>query len=123
MSPIRVLFIDDSKDIRDLYRRLLSREPDLECVATLESTVGLEETIQRTDAQVAVVDLVAPGRDSLDAIRSAAPAFPDCRIIAFSGHDDDATRHAALEAGAWALVSKHQHPLSLIGEIRRVRSL
>lgn len=119
----RVLLVDDSEDIRDLYRRLIEKQSDLECVAAMESTVGLEDAVKRTNADVAVIDLVGPGRDALEAIRSVSVACPRCRIIAFSGHDDDTTRDHALQAGAWSLVSKHDDAMTLLDEIRRVLSL
>jgi DNA-binding NarL/FixJ family response regulator len=111
--------VDDSADIADLYQRLINRQEDMECVGTMESTVGLEEAIGRSGAEVAVVDLVAKGRDSMEAIGASVDVHPDCRVIVFSGHDDPATREEAARAGAWSLVSKHDEPMSLIREIRR----
>lgn len=119
-SGIRVLFVDDSSDIRELYEQIINLEHGLRCVGTLESTVGLEIAIRSTGANVAVIDLVGPGRDAIEAIRAAAGEFPDCRIIAFSGHDDDQTRDLAIDAGAWTLVSKNAPPLALIEEIRQI---
>jgi DNA-binding NarL/FixJ family response regulator len=98
---------------------MINRENDLECVDARESTVGLEAAIEQHLADVAVIDLVGPGRDALEAIRSTAAMHPRCRLIAFSGHDDTQTRDEAARAGAWSLVSKHDHPTRLLEEIRR----
>jgi DNA-binding NarL/FixJ family response regulator len=122
-NPTRVLLVDDSADIRDLYQRVLNKTEDLRCVGTLESAVGLEASVQETRAEIAVVDLVRAGRDPFEAIRSTALACPDCRIIAFTGYDDGATRDQVFQAGAWSLVSKHEQPGALVEEIRRVRAL
>ncbi|MGH7133729.1 MAG: response regulator [Phycisphaerales bacterium] len=116
---IRILFVDDSADIIDLYQRLINRTDDLECIGTMESTAGMEAAIHNTLADVAVVDLVGTGRDAFEAIRAAAAACPQCRIIVFSGHDDPDTRAQAKNAGACSLVSKTDHHLTLINEIRR----
>ena len=118
MAKARVYLVDDSADIRDVYQRMINRQSDLECVGAAESTVGLEEAVRRAGAEVAVIDLVGPDRDALEAIRATAAAAPGCRIIAFSGHDDRETRERATEAGAWGLVSKNQPPMALIEAIR-----
>jgi DNA-binding NarL/FixJ family response regulator len=81
--------------------------------------VGLEGAIAQHAPDVVVVDLVGPGRDAMEAIASVSAAYPACRVLAFSGHDDPQTRRRAAEAGAWSLVSKHDEPLKLLLEIRR----
>lgn len=116
---LRVLIVDDSADILDVYKRLINRQPDMECVDARLTTVDLEGAVARTQADVAVVDLIGPDRDSFEAISATADACPACRIIAFSGHDDPDTLEQAAAAGAWSLVSKHDHPLRLLEEIRR----
>lgn len=115
----RVLLVDDSADIADLYQRLINRQADMECVGTMPSTLGLEDAIGSSGAEVAVVDLVTGARDAMEAIGSAVDTHPECRVIVFSGHDDPGTREKAAYAGAWALVSKHDAPMTLIQEIRR----
>jgi DNA-binding NarL/FixJ family response regulator len=116
----RVLLVDDSADIRDLYQRLINKQDDLECVATGDSTAGLEGVVRQHQADVAVVDLTGTGRDPLEAIRATQAVCPGCRIIVFSGHDDPDTVQRATQAGAGSLVSKHEHPMKLIEEIRRL---
>lgn len=115
---VRVLLVDDSADILDPCR-LIDRQDDLECVKTRESTIGLEEAIERSRADVAVIDLIGPGRDALEAIRSTMTAHPECRLIAFCGYDDSTIRDQAAKAGAFSLVSKHDHPMPLLDVIRQ----
>jgi two-component system response regulator DesR len=117
---IRVLFVDDTAEMRYAYEHLINGQPDMECVATMESAVGLEMAVREHRADVAVVDLV--GGDPWTAIRSTADQNPRCRVITFSGHDDPATRDRALLAGSSGLVSKHDDPSALLTEIRRASS-
>lgn len=117
---LRVILIDDTADILELYRHLIDSQADLQCVACMPDSETLETAIEAHAADAAVIDLCGPGRDALDAIRAVAARFPDCRIIAFTGRDDPATLERVLDAGAWSLVSKHEHPLRLLDEIRRI---
>ena len=117
----RVLLVDDSADIRDLYRRLIEKSDDLQCVESLDSTADLEAAVERSGADVAIVDLIGTGRDPVEAVRSTVSKHPACRIIVFSGHDDEMTRREILQAGATSLVSKYGDVGALLEEIRRVR--
>ncbi|MFO0831527.1 MAG: response regulator [Phycisphaerales bacterium] len=118
-ESIRVLFADDSPDIVSLYARLIDGEADLVCVGTLFSAVHLEEAVRAADPHVAVVDLGMPGPDPLRVVAAIAPGRTGCQFIAFTGYDDAETRDRAFEAGFCALVSKHDHPLRVLEEVRR----
>ncbi|HYE03070.1 MAG TPA: response regulator transcription factor [Phycisphaerales bacterium] len=120
MAPIRVILVDDSPDITGLYRRLVDSEPDMCCVGTLGSATGLEQLARGSGADVVVVDLSMPGPEPLEAIRALVEQSPGCRVVAFSGYDDEQTASAAYSAGAWGLVSKHDSPEALLVAIRRV---
>ena len=72
----RVLIVDDSEDILYLYRRLINSQPDMECVATLESTVGLEACAQEHHAEVAVVVRYEDGREGRVAKRVGLGDLP-----------------------------------------------
>lgn len=119
LEKTRVLLVDDSADITDLYGRMIDAEPDLVCAGALHSADSLVESVSRVLPCVVVIDLTMPGEDPLAAIRSLAASHP-CPIIAFSGYDDPETHGAALDAGAWSLVSKHGEPTRLLREIRRI---
>jgi DNA-binding NarL/FixJ family response regulator len=115
----RILLVDDSPDILDLYQRLINKQTDLECVGARTSTQELEAAVQESRADLAVIDLVGTGRNAVAAIEATTASCPDCLIVVFSGHDDSATRDRVTRAGAWSLVSKNDHPMKLLEEIRR----
>lgn len=119
-QPTRVMYVDDSRDITDTLAMLTLGHADLETVGTLDSTDGIVEEVLQRRAGVLVLDLTIPGESPLEAIRELAKRAPSCRVIVYSGYDDDRTRDAALRAGAWALVSKRDDPDEIIRAIRRV---
>ncbi len=121
MPPsISVLCVDDSADIRDLYRQLIDAEPDLRCVGTLEGAEGLVEEVVRTEPDVVLLDLTMPGPDPLSAVEELSRRRPETRVLLFSGYDDAETADAALDAGAWGLVSKHGDSDRVLAAIRAV---
>ena len=118
----RVLCVDDSPDMADMLERLIGSAADMVSVGTLGNAVRICEEVISRRADVVVLDLTMPGPDPLAAIALLAERAPLCRVIAFSGYDDRATREAARRAGAWELVSKSGEPTDIVCAIRRVAS-
>lgn len=123
MKPIRVLCLDDNADLVEVLRLSIDSAGDMTTVACLTSADNLLSEVRRTRPDVAIVDLTMPGKPPLDAVREVAVEFPDVRTLAYSGYDDRKTTDAALEAGAWALVSKHQPIGTVLDAIRSVAQL
>jgi DNA-binding NarL/FixJ family response regulator len=116
----KVLCVDDSPDIGGLCRRLIDSEADMQCVGVLHTADGLVDHVEQVRPDVVLLDLTMPGKDPVDAIRELAISAPWCRVLAFSGHDDDERLLSITEAGAWGLVSKGADPTQLTAAIRRV---
>lgn len=118
-TRVRVLCVDDSPDIARMLARIIGGEPDLEDAGVLHSAQGIVDKVLRRRVDVVVLDLTMPGPDPIAAIRALAERVPACRVIAFSGYDDDQTRDEVRRAGAWGLVSKSGEPGDIVTAIRR----
>ncbi|MDZ4830020.1 MAG: response regulator transcription factor [Phycisphaerae bacterium] len=116
----RVLCVDDSADMSEMLALFIRRQPDMEDAGVLGSAEGIVDEVIRCRAAVVVLDLTMPGPSPLEAIRELRNQVPSCRVIAFSGYDDQDTRESAQRAGAWELVSKHGDLSDILKAIRRV---
>jgi two-component system, chemotaxis family, protein-glutamate methylesterase/glutaminase len=96
---IRVLVVDDSAVMRKLLSALLSRDPEVEVVATaLDGTVALRKVAQlRPD--VVTLDLEMPGMDGIDVLREIMRRSP-VPVVVVSAHTQ---RGAAASVTAMAL--------------------
>ncbi|MDX2132375.1 MAG: response regulator transcription factor [Planctomycetota bacterium] len=121
-ATIRVLVIDDSPDITDLFARLISAQRGLACVGTLHHAEDLAGHAARLRPHVIVLDLTMPGKDPLDAIAELERACPQVRVVGFSGYDSPRMADAVLNAGGWGLISKHGEVADVIEAIRDVAS-
>lgn len=117
---IRVLVVDDSPDVAEMLVRLLGRERDLESAGALIAADEIVDEVARREVDVVILDLTMPGRPPLEACRALVERSRSCRVIAYSGYDDPATRERARCAGASELVSKNTEPGEVISAIRRV---
>jgi DNA-binding NarL/FixJ family response regulator len=116
---LRVLTVDDAPDLAEYIRRLMRREPDMECVGTLECADELVEHAQRLSADVVLLDLSMPGVDPLS-IFAELLECGDCRVMVMSGYDDRETIERVRSLGASGFVSKDADPLEIIAGVRAV---
>ena len=66
-KSIRVLCVDDSRDVTNMLARLMSFETDVMCVGELNSADRLVAEVGALRPDVVLIDLTMPGRDPLGA--------------------------------------------------------
>ena len=127
-SPIRVLCIDDLPDITAVMKLMIDAETDMKCVGCSHSANGLVEDVGRlnppADASesplIVVLDASMPGKDSFEALRELATAFPVVRTIIYSGYEGREFADRAIDAGAWGCVAKGDDPSAIVAAVREV---
>lgn len=119
---IRVLLVDDCQAFSKAYGKMMSREPDMDLVGTLNCADRLDDEAARLQPDIVVMDLSMPGRNPLDAISQLVASKPSVRSIICSGHDNEATARRVADAGAWGIVPKVTNGElgDMFGTIRRV---
>lgn len=129
---IRVLFVDDNRDLSAVLRMVIDAEPDMRYVGSLVSADKLVAEVRRLCTQaprpthdaatplVVILDATMPGKDPLEAMSELAAAFPQVRTIIYSGHDDPGFIERAIDAGAWGCVSKSDEPTAITRAVREV---
>lgn len=119
-ETVRVIVVDDNPDVGESLGHLIGAETGLHFVGHLDSADALLESVRTHSPDVLVLDARMPGKDSIVALRELALAFPDVRVIVYSGFDEPPMIEAAMDAGAWGWVLKAQNPQSILGAIRTV---
>lgn len=115
---IRVLIVDDTKDVRDMLRLLCEMEDDF--VVAGEAANGNEavEAAGRLVPDVVLLDWQMPGRDGLSALPEIRRAAPSSRIVMYSARLPSDAEPVALAAGADAYFEKTTVFEELIDRIR-----
>lgn len=117
---IRVMLVDDSRDVIEPLSYLIGVETDMECVGLLQSADGLGQRARDLAPDVLLIDARMPGRDSLEAIRELAAQLPEIRSVVYSGFEDRELIDSAVDASAWGWVRKGDDPALLFKAIRAV---
>ena len=120
MAPVRVMLVDDHAVVREGYRRLLEREPDIEVVGEAGSAAQACEKALALCPDVVVMDIALPGSSGIEAMRRMLTDRPQLRVLMFSMHDDAIFSTRALQGGALGYLSKASAPEALLQAIRVV---
>ena len=120
MAKIRVLVTDDHAIVRDGVCALLALTDDIEAVG--EATNGREalEMVASISPDIALMDIVMPLMDGLEATRRLRKEFPETKVIVLTQYEDRDYVIPAIEAGASGFISKAAASSELTSAIRSV---
>ncbi len=102
IQPLRVMLVDDMPDRRDQLDRVLS-EVDCALVGCISRNEDLLSAVERVNPDVILIDVEAPGRDTLESLASVQTSMPRPMVM-FTQDDDNATIRRAIRAGVSAYV-------------------
>lgn len=107
MKPIRVMVVDDSATMRLVLSEVLSRERDIEVIATASDPLFALEKMSREWPDVLVLDIEMPRMDGITFLRKLMAERPTPVVICSSLTDRGAEKTMqALAAGAVEIVLK-----------------
>ena len=120
MNNIRVLIVDDVKEVRRDLHTLLTLVGDIEIVG--EARNGLEAVglVKVLCPQIVLMDLEMPILDGFEAARQIKAFEPSCRVIALTIHAGKMERQQALQAGMTDVIVKGAPLEALLKVIRSV---
>ncbi len=118
MSHGRVLLADSHLLMLQGVRSLL--ESLFAAVVMVADEGSLNETIERLDPDLVVVDISMPVKEGTNVVRQLMGRFPRLRLIALSVHDEPGVAAQIREAGVAGFVLKRTAAIDLIPAIEAV---
>jgi len=101
-KPLRVMLVDDKSDRREMLDLAL-RDVDCVLVACVSGDGDLLSAVQSCNPDVILIDIEAPGRDTLESLESVQSTVPRPMVM-FSQDDNNQTIRRATQAGVSAYV-------------------
>ena len=107
MAKIRVLVVDDSALVRGLLAKIISLQPDMECVGTACDPLAARELIRNLNPDVITLDVEMPRMDGIDFLAKLMRLrpMPVVMVSTLTERGADVTLRA-LELGAVDFVAK-----------------
>jgi len=119
-APVRVVVIEDQRELREGLQTLLNFTPDFRCVKSFGSMETALAGLEADTADLILTDIGLPRMDGIEGTRLLREKFPALPIIVLTVHDEDDKIFQALCAGASGYLLKNTTPARIIEAIREV---
>ena len=117
---IKVLLADDHSIVRAGLRRIVEESGDIEVVAEAEDGRKAIQLVQKTDPDVAVIDISMPDLDGLEVISRLQNLHPKLPILVLTMHEEGQYVVRTIQAGARGYLTKQSAPEQLVKAIRKI---
>ena len=104
VPSVRILIVDDDKEIRDFMQSLL--EKDGFVVKTLGDPTLVEDEIRQGDYHVMILDLMMPKLDGIEVLKKIRAIDSDIAVIIFTAHPNLDSAVASMKLDAVDYIKK-----------------
>jgi two-component system, NarL family, response regulator NreC len=119
-APVRCIVADDHAATRQGVNEILSAQGDIEVVATASDGPEAVHLMQHYRPDVAVIDVLMPGKGGLDVVKEVEDAGLKTAIIIYTGFPDPEVVRSCTDAGARGFVLKSAPAEELLRAVRTV---
>jgi YesN/AraC family two-component response regulator len=103
---VKVLIVDDSRDLRDLLGLKVEMWGGYQVVGLAADGEEAVDLTKQHQPDLVLLDLAMPKMDGLQALPLILEAAPGVRVVVLSGFDRDMMADRAMQAGAHRYVEK-----------------
>ena len=118
-DSITVLLVDDHEMGRRGVRAFLETRPDITVVAEAGSGEEAVRLAAEHAPDVALMDLIMPGMDGVEATRRLTARSPRTNVVMLTSYHDNEHVFPAIRAGALSYVLKEVGPEELAAAVRK----
>lgn len=117
---VRVVVIEDQRELREGLKTLLDFTTDFRCVSSFGSMENALQNIEAETADLILTDIGLPRLNGIEGTRILREKFPALPIIVLTVHGEDDKIFQALCAGASGYLLKNTAPAKIIEAMREV---
>lgn len=118
-QAVRVLLVEDLTIVREGFRALLQKFPNLEVIG--EAGNG-EDALQKAGTlkpTIILMDINMPKMDGVTATRMIKQNYPQIAVVGLTADAPEYVRYSMLKAGAFEVITKEQAVSELYSAIQR----
>jgi DNA-binding NarL/FixJ family response regulator len=111
--PLKVALVEDKRDVRESWARLISSFTDFSCVCKCSTGEEALRLIPPAQPDVVLMDIFLPRMSGIECTARLKIALPKTPIVILTASDDDEMVFLALQAGADGYLLKRTKPADL----------
>jgi DNA-binding NarL/FixJ family response regulator len=119
-GPIRVVIIEDVREVRESLACLIGGTPGFHCAGSYRTMEDALSGVARNGPDVILADIGLPGMGGIEGTRILRQRFPRVPIVALTVYDDEDRVFDAICAGASGYLLKNTAPARLLEALREV---
>lgn len=112
-TPLRVVLVEDQRDTRESWSRLISSFPDFTCICSCATAEEALKIIPELKPDVILMDVFLPRMSGIECTSRLKVALPKTPIVMLTASDEDEILFLALESGADGYLLKRTKPQEL----------
>ena len=111
--PVRVALVEDQRDTRESWSRLISSFPDFTCVCACASAEEALRVIPEIKPELILMDVFLPRMSGIECTSRLKAMVPGILIVMLTASDEDEILFLALKSGADGYLLKRTKPADL----------
>jgi DNA-binding NarL/FixJ family response regulator len=112
-SPLKIALVEDKRDVRESWMRLIESFPDFKCINACGSGEDAVRLLPSLKPDVILMDIFLPRMSGIECTARLKTTLPKTPIVMLTASDDDEMVFVALEAGADGYLLKRTKPQDL----------
>lgn len=119
-EPVRVVVIEDQRELREGLRSLLDLTENFQCVKSCSSMEEALRFVETDRVDLVLTDIGLPRMDGIEGTRVLREKFPDLPIVVLTVHAENDKIFQALCAGASGYLLKNTPAARIIESLKEV---
>jgi DNA-binding NarL/FixJ family response regulator len=109
-SKIKVVIVEDDKEMREGLESIVQWHPELDCIAAYSSGEETLEMIQKNVPDIVLMDIHLPGISGIECVRKLKPVLTSTQFMMCTVYEDNENVFDSLCAGATGYLLKNSPP-------------
>jgi len=120
MKKIKIIIVEDDKEIRQITEGILSSEADMEVVKVFSSGDNFLKDFESLTADVVLMDINMPGTNGIECVALAKPKKPSVQFLISTVFENPTYIFQALCAGATGYLVKNTTGDKIVAAVREI---
>ncbi|MBE0648960.1 MAG: response regulator transcription factor [Bacteroidales bacterium] len=113
VEKIRVIIVEDDKEMREGLELIVRSNPALQCIATCSSGEEALESIPANIPDIVLMDIHLPGISGIDCVKKLKPSLAFTQFMMCTVYEDNESVFDSLCAGATGYLLKNSPPTKI----------